>query len=107
MKIIGRLTREIPEDTLTEVAQKLAHLPACARHASDRPDEFWEGQQASIWRRISVSQLPSSRLSQRSVWAGLSTVSALAMLLLFSGNAPEPARHVQKQTDSDHELLLA
>jgi RNA polymerase sigma-70 factor, ECF subfamily len=111
MEIIRRLKRKVPGETFIAddqyMAQSLRHLPAFARHASERPAEYWEKQQSAIWSRISSVQMHASRFSPRLVWAGITAVMALAIALLFSGSAPEPATQVASQNDSDHQLLLA
>jgi hypothetical protein len=111
MKIIPKLRRTVPEETFVayeqSVAENLRPLPAFARHASERPDEYWEKQQRVIWSRIAASQVYRRRVSLRLVWAGIAAVVALAMILLFSGPSPKPATQVQNQIDSDHELLVA
>jgi hypothetical protein len=111
MEIIRRLRRKVPEKTFIAdqeyVAQSLRRLPALLRYASERPDEYWENQQSTIWKRASAVQLHGGRMALRGAWAGIAATVALATMLLFSGSSPEPTKQLQNQADSDHELLLA
>jgi hypothetical protein len=111
MEMIRRLRRKVPEELFIAdeqyVAERLRHLPALARQASERPDEYWEKQHSTIWRRISAGHAQSSEVSPRLVWTTSAAVVVLATMLLLGGSAPGPATQVQIQADPDHELLLA
>jgi len=109
--MIRRLKRNVPEEMFIaddrHMGETLRHLPGLTRQASERPDEYWEKQHSAIWDRIFSAQLHATPASPRLAWAGIAAVLALAMTLLFVGSASEPAKQVQNQNGSDHELLLA
>jgi hypothetical protein len=111
MEIIRRLKRNVPEEVFIaddrHMGETVRHLPGLARQATERPDEYWEKQQSAVWNSISAFQLHGSRIAPRIAWEGIAAVVALAMMLLFAGSASEPAKRVENQNGSDHELLLA
>jgi hypothetical protein len=106
------LTRHLNNEELSEMIldsdqrhlqSALGGLPECARAATERPDVFWDEQQAQIRKRIAAV---STRTSKRTIiaWAGAFGVILLATLLLYNHPQPRPSR---VQNDPDQELLVA
>jgi hypothetical protein len=106
-----QLVRHLKDEELTELLldgdqQELQHtlgaLPNWLRTAADRPEWFWQRQQAAIRSRMA----PAKHARVRPAVAGASALALtlLALLLLNSGPAPKPTL---VQTDSDQELMMA
>ena len=107
-----QLTRHLSNEELSEMIfdsdqrhlrRTLDALPEWARTAADRPNAFWERQQAEIRKRIAVAPQRSS-MQTVTAWPGAFAVVLLAILLLSDSPAPRPSR---AQTDPDQELLVA
>jgi hypothetical protein len=107
-----QLTRHLSNEELSEMIfssdqqhlqRTLSALPAWARAAAERPDAFWELQQAEIRKRISAvpKRSPARTITG---WAGAFAVVLLAIFLLNDGPAPPSSR---AQSDLDQELLVA
>jgi hypothetical protein len=81
----------------------LSTLQEWAQTAGERPDAFWERQQAEIRKHIAAVPVRSSAQAV-TPWAGAFAVFLLAIFLLHSSPAPRPSR---AQSDPDQELLVA
>jgi hypothetical protein len=106
------LTRHLSNEELSEMIfdsdqrhlrRTLDALPEWARTAADRPNAFWERQQAEIRKRIAAAPQRSS-MQTVTAWAGAFAMVLLAILLLSDSPAPRPLR---AQEDPDQELLVA
>ena len=83
----------------------LSILPEAIRSATDRPQFFWQRQQAAIRSRIAIEE--ASRRSWRGfAWATIAALIVLAALLL-NGAKNKPTTQVEIQPDADQQLLLA
>lgn len=107
-----QLTRHLSNEELSEMTfnrdqqqlqRSLSALPEWARAAGERPDAFWELQQAEIRKRIAAvpKRSPARTITG---WAGAFAVLLLAVFLLSDGPAPPPS---SAQSDLDQELLVA
>jgi hypothetical protein len=95
------LTELLLESEQKEMQQALGSLPDFLRSAAERPEWFWQRQQACIRGRIAAEHAWFRPLI---TWAGALALIILALLLLNSGPAPKA---VQAQTDPDQELVVA
>jgi hypothetical protein len=107
-----QLTRHLSNEELSEMIfdsdqrhlrRTLEALPEWARTAADRPDAFWERQQAEIRKRIARAPQRSSTQTV-TAWAGAFAMVLLAVFLLSDSPAPRPSR---TQNDPDQALLVA
>jgi hypothetical protein len=107
-----QLTRQLSNEELSEMifdsdqrhlGRTLEALPEWARTAADRPDAFWERQQAEIRKRIAGAPQRSSTQTV-TAWAGAFAMVLLAVFLLSDSPAPRPSR---TQNDPDQALLVA
>lgn len=108
MQFIGHLsdaelTELLQEREQEEMQQVLVSLPDCLRGATERPEWFWQRQQAAIRGRIATEH---ARFRPFATWAGALTLMVLALLLLNRGFVPAP-QTTQAQADPDQELLIA
>jgi len=77
---------------------------ADAMRSSERPEEFWRGQQVRIQARIESRNLRKPR----SLWLVAATAALIfCAAVLISPAGPPPARPQQTRIDADQELLLA
>jgi hypothetical protein len=77
---------------------------ADAMRGSERPEEFWRGQQVRIHSRIESRNVRKSQ----SLWLAAATAAIIFFAVLFIAPAgPPPARPPQARIDADQELLLA
>jgi hypothetical protein len=83
-----------------ELGEALRGLPGLAARASERSADFWREQRLAISSRIPGSTPWETRWLPWS--ASVAAVLAIAVLLSFSGSAPETAM----KEDPDHELLV-
>jgi|GraSoi2013_100cm_1033763.scaffolds.fasta_scaffold02249_4 hypothetical protein len=113
MKIFQQLNNEeLPEVILGSgqrwLQRQVGDLPDALRSAVQRPETFWQSQQAAIQSRIASG----SRVSLFSMRALAQTCAlalalfALALLRTGPGSVPIPAQ-TQSSPDSDQELLVA
>ena len=96
------LAEVLLESDERELQQALRALPEWLRSATDRPEWFWQGQRATIHRRIAAAP----RAWLRPV---LSLATAMALLILAAlmlGGNPAP-KQAQVRPDPDQELLIA
>ena len=107
-----KLTRHLSNEELSEMIfdsdqrhlrRTLEALPEWARTAADRPDAFWERQQAEIRKRIARAPQRSSTQTV-TAWAGAFAMVLLAVFLLSDSPAPQSSR---TQNDPDQALLVA
>jgi hypothetical protein len=107
-----QLTRHLSSEELSEIVfasdqqhlqRTIGALPEWARAAAEKPDAFWDRQQAEIKKRIDAVQQRSS-MRTATAWAGAFAVVLLATFLLRSSPAPRPSN---AQADPDQELLVA
>jgi hypothetical protein len=107
-----QLTRHLTSEELSEIVfasdqqhlqRTLDVLPEWAHAAAEKPDTFWDRQQADIKKRIDAMQQRSS-MRTATAWAGAFAVALLATFLLRSSPAPRPS---SAQADPDQELLVA
>jgi hypothetical protein len=77
---------------------------ADAMRSSERPEEFWRGQQ----RRIHAHIESLSVRKPRSLWLAAAVAALIfCAVLLISPAGPPPTRPPQMKIDADQELLLA
>jgi len=107
-----QLTRHLSSEELSEIVfasdqqhlqRTIGALPEWARAAAEKPDAFWDRQQAEIKKRIDAVQQRSS-MRTATAWAGAFAMVLLATFLLRSSPAPRPSN---AQADPDQELLVA
>ena len=108
MEMIRNLSNEeLSEITLASderfLEPELATLPAQARDVSERPDEFWAAQRATIWSSIAARERAILRLPALAA-AAVAAIIALGLFLL--PHKPKPAAAVAPPPISDQELLL-
>jgi hypothetical protein len=76
-----------------------------AMRDSERPEEFWRGQQVQIRARIKSRNVRKPR----SLWLAAATAALIffAVLLITPASPPPPQVPPQAKLDADQELLLA
>ena len=112
MKIVQQFNRqELPEITLgsdQRWQQQFGDLPEALRSAVQRPETFWQSQQAAIQTRITSGS--SGRLFSMRALAQAGAVAllffALALLKTGPDAVPVPAQ-TQSSPDPDQDLLVA
>jgi hypothetical protein len=107
MQLMRHLNDEELSELLMESDQRdlqpvLDALPASLRETAERPEWFWQRQQAVIHSRVAAAE--GGWLKPVTAWASVFALVLLALLLLRSNPAPQPA---QARTDPDQELLIA
>jgi len=98
---------ELSELTLASderfLQQQLTALPAQAREAADRSDEFWAAQRAAVWSKIAGRERAKLR---RPVLVG-AAAAAIMIGILFVPQKTKPAvTVVPPPAISDQELLI-
>jgi hypothetical protein len=117
MKITQRSNNEelpqtIPGSGEWSLQRQFGNLPDALRSAVQRPETFWQSQQAAIQTRIASANsgsLFSMRFSMQALartGALVFLLSALAMLRTGPNAVPVPAQ-TQSSPDPDQELLVA
>jgi len=109
MQLIRHLKDEELTDLLLEADQRelqqtLAAVPNQLRLRTERPEWFWQKQQAAIRERVGATRSPAWRLLP--ACAGALGVAVLATTLLDHGRRPAPPAP-QAQNVSDQELMIA
>jgi hypothetical protein len=99
---------ELSELTLASderfLQQELTALPAQAREAADRSDEFWAAQRAAVWSKIAGRERAKLR---RPVLVGAAAAAIIAIGILFVPQKTKPAvTVVPPPAISDQELLI-
>jgi hypothetical protein len=90
------------EESASPFEQAISALPELARNATERPEYFWQRQQAAIRSRIAVEEA-SKRPLTGFAWAlGLALVLLASMLVRSNMAAPSN----RAQTDPDQEMLM-
>ena len=109
MQLIRHLKDEELTDLLLEadqceLQQTLAAVPHQLRLSTERPEWFWQKQQAVIRERVRAARRPAWRLLP--ACAGALGLALLATTLLHHRRPPAPPAP-QAQTVSDQELMIA
>ena len=109
MEMIRKLSNEeLSELTLASdqrfLQQELAQIPAQARDASERSDEFWAAQRAAVWSKIADRERGLLRMP---VLAGAAAAAIVAIGVFLIPDKPKSATTVvSSQSISDQELLV-
>jgi flagellar biosynthesis regulator FlaF len=83
--------------------ETLEGLPASARTASQRPDEFWEEQRAKVWSRVTQAERTIAQRFPVLTWVAVASIITVGIFMLHREPAPQIR---QTQFDPDHELLI-
>jgi len=108
MEIIRHLSHdELADRVLARDEQYLREtletLPACAKTASEQPDEFWDEQRAKVSSRIAEAETRPLQGVPGLAWGAMAAMITVAVLMLH--RSPPPQRQ-ETQPDPDHELLI-
>jgi hypothetical protein len=109
MQLIRHLKDEELTDLLLEADQRelqqtLAAVPNQLRLSTERPEWFWQKQQAAIRERVGARRHHAWRLLP--ACAGVLGLAVVATTLLDHGRTPTPPAP-QAQSVSDQELMIA
>jgi hypothetical protein len=96
------LTDLILEDDERYFRQVLAALPGSLRIAAERPESFWQRQQAAIRARIAAIER-----SARPILVARAAAVMLAVVALFLLQSPPAPAPVSRPAESDQQLLLS
>jgi hypothetical protein len=108
VEIIQKLNHEQLSDLILASDQQslrheLAQLPAQAREAAERSEEFWAAQRAAVWSRISGHERVRRWMPSL---AAAAAAAIIAIAILLAPHKTKPQLVSAPQVISDQELLV-